>query len=1754
MNLVNERYKIIRTIDENSFISSFKAKDLDSKDREVKLTILNSEYIDEEIISLYRTDFVNFASVKNQNILKNLDFGIVNTIDENKISEKRYFYTSEYVSETDFFNFMESSTTIEIIDVFIQICKAVNYLNNRGIYYDQINLDNIIVTAEKGYHKAYLRDMASVRLNSYLNSKDDSALYIYPELMDSDNEQTEIYSLGTFLEDMVKYKKKHDLEIDGRIYRLIDKLKSNSISSMYSNLREFIQDLNESFNLDYELFDIEDFYELDCETKVIGRHYEIRNVLDNYERIVSGQRSTTMINVVGGSGTGKTKFLNEIFKQLTFEKANLYTNIPSGENELFIGILKNMVSGKSSGNKECEIEIEEYVRGQRYTKTDLKALEKIGSCMLKGIESETSVFILDDIDKSDEFSIELLKYIFHQNKKKILIIGSSETEMNRIILSEMQTMYMKNLTLKESNMFIEELLQSRISMGNFSTIIYKETYGNPKQIKDIIQTLKDRNLIYMDERNGTWETDFDQEYLFSIENIDENIISTMEKLDGRSKELMSILSLFNSPVTYEVIEKMTGRYEDDIFNILKSLTSMGFIQKKVEDSGYVYDISSKSLRSQIYSSMDELWKRKRHRRAAILLEEEYKQNKRPLEEELIYHFEKAELKNKLLEYAVISGEKFMALNLREDAIEMFEKAYEIIKNKKFFNKKIHIIKKLGFLYLMEANIMKSIYFYEEAYELAIKENDQNLVIDFLNKIVSLYMVEDRYEYVQIYLGMLEEFIKKTDYKKGYINFSCNKARYSIMKKDYESALKDIEQIMPYINLAAPRERGYAYDLLGKIYMEISDIEKALMYKYNAKTYYLEGNNMWGYADVLSDIGYIYSEFNQEYEKALEYYKASISVSEKYDAKYARIKSYYSIGKFHISNMEYDMALSNLQKALQMAKKSKMEKYVFGCYVSISKIYFDKNMYEMGTKYYELSREERQKSAKENIENGEFYLLSATMDLIRGDLEEADSNIEKALDFFRPYDFKRKWNAKIIRKYIDLYRMDNEDESEQVPVLLGEIESLIDNFKNPLEKIDLYYHLITTSLSMGQHDTGLENLNKFIEISKDTKNLHIAGKKAYLIGISKSGVEKEKHLKEAIAISNQLENDRSYWYANSLLGDYYLENGKVFQSLNYYLEGALIISEIIDCIREGYLENFVDIKNMKETLCKLKRLKEMGSEMIPSEMDIDAEDIEKMDIFDYDKIVDRQFIQNLLKSKNLLEDMEDSVKSRYEINEKWDIAKNLHYDSMKNIEMMLEYLIEESFGTRGMILINDENSNLVPISTIGGDMEISYEKQRIIDKSKRINKPVLINILDSNDDFRKKRLPHGVRAIICVPIQLRSEKVENEKRKSLGESYKNVGFIYMEASKILNNFNTSIIKEIQSINNILGILIQNYNYKTYSFLDKLTGAYNRKYMEERVLPKISSMDEESAIVIMDLDNFKKINDTYGHQIGDEVLHKFAEIVRENIRQGDVLCRYGGEEFLLFIPKTSKKIALDVAERIRKSIQNNLVHPLIEGNVTASMGVSVYPYDGIKHNKLINKADKSLYIAKKGGRNKVIVWDDAFECEQIQRKSDFLIEDSREINKKLLSIATILESIKYEKKLSDRVFLFLKEIMEQLNAEDGYIVYLDENSSPSRIYKRDSKLDMNYEDVDEKDCDRRFIDRVINSRKGFYQIDWDNIISRDSYTGMPNWNSVISEPIIASGDIVGIIHFSSDRRKKEFDANDLKFLSITSSLIGNILKSQ
>jgi diguanylate cyclase (GGDEF)-like protein len=207
--------------------------------------------------------------------------------------------------------------------------------------------------------------------------------------------------------------------------------------------------------------------------------------------------------------------------------------------------------------------------------------------------------------------------------------------------------------------------------------------------------------------------------------------------------------------------------------------------------------------------------------------------------------------------------------------------------------------------------------------------------------------------------------------------------------------------------------------------------------------------------------------------------------------------------------------------------------------------------------------------------------------------------------------------------------------------------------------------------------------------------------------------------------------------------------------------------------------------------------------------------------------------------------------------------------------------------------------------------------------------------------------------------------------SFGE---NIGLLVCATTK-RDAFLANDIQALESVSDILATATQNARYvdrvRQLAYRDGLTGLFNRRYFDSRLVDEVTRAARYGggvSVLMIDLDHFKKINDEFGHMVGDDVLRAISALFLRQLRKVDVVCRYGGEEFAVVLPATQGASAAAVAEKLRRAVANNefagVPYP-----VTVSIGVAEFPAHGITRDDIVRAADAALYNAKEAGRNQV-----------------------------------------------------------------------------------------------------------------------------------------------------------------------------------------
>ncbi len=243
--------------------------------------------------------------------------------------------------------------------------------------------------------------------------------------------------------------------------------------------------------------------------------------------------------------------------------------------------------------------------------------------------------------------------------------------------------------------------------------------------------------------------------------------------------------------------------------------------------------------------------------------------------------------------------------------------------------------------------------------------------------------------------------------------------------------------------------------------------------------------------------------------------------------------------------------------------------------------------------------------------------------------------------------------------------------------------------------------------------------------------------------------------------------------------------------------------------------------------------------------------------------------------------------------------------------------------------------------------------------------LLVTDVGQDNRFKAIRAGSEVRSVLAAPIVVERQLV---------------GIIRLNGFEA-GLFSIGDLRILEALSLLASLALENLQLlarlEESATRDNLTGLYTHRFFQERLADEIlrsGRFHGEFCLLLMDIDHFKRYNDTYGHAAGDQVLIRFSKLLQKYVRSVDILARYGGEEFVLILPQCSLDDARNMAEQIRQAIEaetfNFGADPSMQERVTVSMGLSAFPNEATIPSQLIRVADYRLYQAKEGGRNRVI----------------------------------------------------------------------------------------------------------------------------------------------------------------------------------------
>ncbi|OPJ63036.1 diguanylate cyclase [Clostridium oryzae] len=1756
MDLINNRYRVLDVLYEKYYTNRYLVADAKLSNKKVCIDIFNKENMNSEILDYFENEFIKLKNANNRGIANIFAYGNIYSYDNIEKDDTIYFYLSEYIDETmDLKEKLDSMNLEQRLDTFAQVCCEINTLYLKGLYCNVESLDDIYILVQDNKPVVKIRDIVSMILDTW--SKRPSSL----------NEKILIRNLRIIFNKLFKGYNGNETELSD----LAAFITENKNESNVHSITEIINYINKKFSKEYKAFYLEELEKLNLKNVMVGRKDIKQHIIQEYQNIVNNKAGITkVIGIYGDSGSGKTRFMNEMIHSFSINRVKFFwdrTDMYIGEegktNNNFIKQLIDSVDNIYDNDYPMEINsLMAMFLNSDYgifdsDNSNINDVYKFISIVYRILEEAAKkqpiVIMIDDIDLNHAIYKDILKYVISKNRINMLIIFSYKSmnaEMEEFLsflenYENYENIKMQYLNESETVLMVKEVLSMVKTPTKISGRIYSYTYGNPLFIEEVIKNLFLTKKIYIN-KNGRWATDYNTIQDIPMPNsLKEAISSQIESMNDNELNVLKKISLFSIPVTIDILEKVF-QIDFELLSIIDDIAEKGILTLTKTDSESLYEFSNKLMKNLIYHKLDENEKKLFHLKIADTLEKDIENNGFKYIDELIYHLEKINDNKRLLKYYVRNAVRLEEKGIYEGSIKYLEKVKQLFLKYSEDKRVLNVFLKLGDLYRRNGYIEKAQDYYKTCYEESCNINDTELQILALIKIATIYFNRNEIDVCDEYLSKAEKILEQHYYMQGEIEINIIKIKIYELRQEYLRAMELSNYTIRLCHGKMPKYMGRLLKHLGNINYYTGNISRALENYEESIRWYEKINYIKGTLNPLNSIGVIWGDYYQDDEKSLQYFLKMKKISQENMFLDSDILALINIGETYLINNDYEVAIKYLDEAREKCEKFSREADIFYNYIDIAYTYLKMEDYKNMFKYYKILCSELLEYPEQGMSLNDFYRFLSEMFLKMGVIEKAKYFSHLAVKRYGEDNSINKWNANLIKNLIDI----NENKSEEfIDRALNNIDEILDKHKSDARKAEIIYRTSYALHIKGYNEKSIELMKKHDFNTKEIKMLAL-GK--YLRAVLYEKGDSIEALMESLQFCEKSKNKELQWRLCCKIGDWNYKRGNHFYAVNYYFQAMQVIKGLLYGIENKHKVDYYNSNGMNEPVYKVYSISVNMTKNAPIKVSRHG----VSDINELDRLFKYENTKSLLGNRKLIRSAREifDKKNANGIESYKQLLSSLQIDPIYNLSIIAKYMARILLAKQAYIIVEGYKKELKVIFTLD-DNKDTVNKKDVIEMVRKTRREILITdaMLDQDKDALEG-LDIDNKVIICIPVMVdmnvASARYKNERRNIKDKLIKNIGYVYFEADRIINNFNKTSLDKCNKLIPLVGLNIDKYVLKSNSSIDKLTRTFTRKYLEDTLEEQkylCDSNETEFSIIMFDLDNFKHINDKYGHQAGDEALKNICSIVLNSIREVDCCGRYGGEEFIIVLPQTNLEKAAVVAEKIRNKIfKTRVLHN--NHKATVSMGISSYPSQAHTVKELIEKADQALYVAKKMGRNRSRVWNESFKgkAKASSKLTGIITGNATQDYRNVSVMIEITELIKNNDKLENKLYTFLGRIIEVTESEFGSFVIINDNNV-DKIYSRR----MFKEGWQESEDSMFLIEETVRSGEGKYMIDWDTAYDKEIKNGVPDWKSIIVSPIINNGIIKAILILSAHSRNREFDFQDYNFVRILGQMSVGLL---
>lgn len=1764
MRRINSKYIIQKEVENEEFLTGYLVKDLDNK-KKYTLFILKDGFSYKKSKNYLISKFKTIKNLNFDNMFNLIRVEIINNIDGINLDKPQYGFIIEgYDYKIDTRNFINESVINEKLDIFMEICASINTLNIKGYVFDKISLSDIKIVKYKNNIKIKLKSVLQNELrkiNLYSSSmnfrlfpyntynKDDFSI----ELNNINiiiNLFNEIFSKEDFNQKDINSKdassKLEDFDSNLSDIKEIKKFFGYiKTSNKFCTVTDFIKYVNNRLQSNYKLFIEGDINKPNFDLDIIGREEELKIIEKKFDNILNNKDKYNIICFKGEEGTGKTTLLNEIqyiisnkyFKQVLYIKD---INEPIEQTRLnFMSFFNNIFEKTTREKYEYYVDkfIEIFIQNE--TEIDdnekIKIINRVVKCISEYSSQSPIVILIDNLEEKHEMIKLFLKYILllDKNIDNIMVIFTITnnycTGDFRMFLEQLEKLdQYKEYTINYFNEYnttkmVKTILNYSKTIDMLSMDIFSKTLGNPQYIISFIEELYNNNYMYFDIKSGEWKIDKEFYKTAIPKKIDNKVNCMIFPLTKNEIDILKKLSIFLAPLPEKIIltHIITDEIEIESYNKLKK---NHFLTDKISDKGLLIGFNNELLKNIIYFRIDKEEKYKLHKNATEFLENEIYNDDLHIEE-FLYNLEKIKEFDKMYHYTIICAqvENIYGNNLK--SIQHYKKAFKYSDDKNKCNIAINIAK----LYECISNYEKSLKYFKLANEYSFKRSEKELQIytNIEMIIIKINSGKEINQDIKLLLQNIREQLDKMNYPKGEIYYHYAMILRFKLEQKHDKVLKHGNKALDLIEEFKIKDdvHGWILNTIVSEYRESGRYKEAKKLILIAIRLFEDNKNMNGYLFSKNVYTELLKEEGQPFEKIIDNLLEIVRLSNRNKLYKHEIFALINIAICYLHVDNYSESEKYIIKTLERQKEETVEFYSDIIYSTFCLLQIKLGNINLAVKYYSLYEifSKNDNNDESLIDNS---IASYYYNLIFYNYDVAYKIIKQIYN-----KISNKKNYKSICMICNYYQMilfkcENEEDIRSVYYIL---KNKLEYINNKNKQLEIKIKTILFILKLGYEDLANELFSEFKEYPN---SYNIEAHYTYLELCFKEDVYNNYLINKALRVCSLSAEKEIKTYLYTAVGIKYEDMESYYLAFNYYYEAITLHLEIL---RELPIKERLIYANKSDFLNVYRLLTRCLNDKLKIRMNFKHFD----SINNENKLNDilNEFkLTRLLNNQSIYNFMQEFYEKLYytDLNNIYDVFSMFDDDIINNLNNIVKYIAQITLSNKAILLMENEygeNEVICSYKFSNINMIKSYCNNRIESQDD-------VYIISQNDvDFNDKQF-QSMNIKGCMYIRIRNKEIH------LNGNIKINAKLILLSDNAVNNINENSKKIVKKFIPFIKFMLEKYNLTINSTLDKLTGAYNRKYFEQSLNILLNNDilgDQIFGIIMFDIDDFKGVNDKYGHQTGDEVLVRVVKEVTKTISKNDIVSRYGGEEFLILVPNTDEQKTFDLAEKIRENIDKAKI--LGEKRpVTISAGVTIAGNEILSSNEIIERVDQALYKSKNTGKNKVTFWKKEFCVNNVNNdfNAGMISEILRSHNLNFI-ISDIVNLMKYKLNKDERIRRFSLKIINTIKCENiGVFLTQSKNITDTFVTRLSGEFTSDFDNFNLK-----FVYKVIDNGKGMYKIDWENG-KMDTKDSIPEWKSVCLVPVINNGDIIAVIYLSDSINNKEFNNNDFSLLSSIAQL--------